>query len=51
MQVGSLVRYIQTNTLHLVTFFDVSTGAFHLDVWGDFQFGPLTDIEVLSAGR
>jgi hypothetical protein len=51
MQVGSLVRYTQTDTLHLVTFFDVLTGRFHLDGWGDFDFGPLTEIEVISADR
>ena len=51
MQVGSLVRYTQTDTLHLVTFFDVLTGRFHLDGWGDFAFGPLTEIEVISADR
>ena len=49
MQAGDLVRYIQTDTVHLVTFFDALTGAFHLGGWGDFQFGPLTEIEVLSA--
>ena len=51
MQVGSLVRYTQTDTLHLVTFFDVLTCRFHLDGWGDFDFGPLTEIEVISADR
>ena len=49
MKVGSLVRYIQTNTLHLVTFFDAPTGMFHLRGWGDFEFGPLTEIEVINA--
>ena len=51
MQVGSLVRYIQTNTVHLVTFFDKSTGRYRLDGWGNFDFGPLTEIEVLNASR
>ncbi len=45
---GDLVRYLQTDTLHIVTFFDESTGEFHLLDWGDFSFGPLTDIEVIS---
>ncbi len=51
MQVGSLVRYLQTDTLHLVTYFDESTGSFHLDGWNDFSFGPLTEVEVLNASR
>ena len=51
MEVGSLVRYLQTDTVHLVTFFDKSTGRFHLDGWGGFNFGPLTDIEVINASR
>ncbi len=51
MQVGSLVRYLQTDTVHLVTFFDRSSGRFHLDGWDDFDFGPLTEIEVLNASR
>ena len=51
MQVGSLVRYIQTNTVHLVTFFNKSTGRYRLDGWGNFDFGPLTEIEVLNASR
>ena len=51
MQVGSLVRYTQTNTVHLVTFFDKSTGRYRLDGWGDFDFGPLTEIEGLNASR
>ena len=48
MKVGSLVRYLQTDTFHLVTFFDKSTGVFHLDGWDDFSFGALTDIEVIN---
>jgi hypothetical protein len=51
MQVGSLVRYILTDTVHLVTFFDKSTGRFHMRGWGDFDFGPLTEIEVINASR
>jgi hypothetical protein len=51
MGVGSLVLYLQTDTVHLVTFFDKSTGRFRLDGWGDFNFGPLTEIEVLDANR
>ena len=51
MKVGSLVRYLQTDTIHLVTFFDKSTGRFHMDSWGDCDFGPLTEIEVINASR
>ena len=51
MRVGDLVRYIHTDTIHLVTFFDNLTGEFHLLGWEDFPFGPLTDIEVLNESR
>ena len=50
-KVGDLVRYFQTDTFHLVTFFDESTGEFNLLGWGDFLFGPLTEFEVISESR
>jgi len=51
VKVGDLVRYLQTDTFHIVTFFDESTGAFQLWGWGDFCFGPLTEIEIVNESR
>ena len=49
MKVGDLIRYMQTGRIHLVV--DVKGETFYLDGWGDFPFGPLTDIEVISESR
>ena len=46
MKVGDLVRYLQTGGIHLVV--DTEGENFYLDGWGDFEFGPLTEIEVIS---
>ena len=46
MKVGDLVKYLQTGEIHLVVAIEGET--FYLHGWGDFEFGPLTEIEVIS---
>ena len=49
MKVGDLVRYLITGNIHLVWWTDGAN--FHLSGWGDFPFGSLTEIEVISEAR
>jgi len=46
VRVGSLVKYLITGEIHLVVATEGET--FYLDRWGDFEFGPLTEIEIIS---
>lgn len=46
MKVGDLVRYLQTGDIHLVM--NIENDTFYLLGWGDFPFGPLTEIEIIK---